>query len=304
MEWLRHLDPTLAAAIVAAIVGFASSLAAIPLKYLIDKRALRHRLKMEYEQKQREAQRELIIRYLGRLLEAASNFNYRMWNLYSGPDKESYLRVDGDFSREHYYLDTMVYRFLDVSVLVRGFEKEALYLDPRFIEQEDRELVWLLRAMRWSLTDVALFNSLNYDPIHSRDHFFSDQLRWICDDVQVEGDLLPRERLREQAANGEPVSWVYEFFDGLTSSEDRYRWDRLVVFHLLVMMFLNAFGDDTQKTSTGDLADIAARILNDEIVANLAAWLPKLGLTRTPRGKTLQSVLKNRYDPSLLEPHH
>ncbi len=298
IDWLRGMDPTLAAATVAAVVGFVSSLAAIPLKYWIDKRSLRHRLKMEYEQKQRADLRRLITRYLGRMIEAASNFNYRMWNLYEGPEKEAYLKVDADFSRENYYLDSMVHRFLEVVVLVRGFEKERVYLDPRFVENNDRDLVWLFRAMRWSLTDASLFADVGYDSFHSKDHFFTDQLRGICDDVTANGEVLPREAIRERGARGESVAAVYEFFDGLSSMEDRYRWDRLVVFHLLLMTFLNAYGDETQKTKPEDLASIARRIKHEQIARNLISWLPKLGLTKASTGRTLGNSVRLRGRPS------
>lgn len=296
-DWLTEMDPTLAAAVVGALFGVVGSLIAIPLRYLIDKRAIRHRLRMEYEHAQRKELKGLIARYLGRMLEACGSFNHRMWNLYKEA-QEQYLAVGSDLSEEHYYIDSMVHRFLAVCILIRGFEKEALYLDPRLVDKGDVEINRLFQAMRWSLTDVALFDGLPYDSFESSDHFFSDQLRQIADDAMSDGELLSRRELRERAAAGDAVADVYSFFDGINSTENRYRWDRLIVFHLLVMAFLNSYGDDTQKTAQPDLAKISARIRHQPVVTNLMAWIPKLGLERMESGKQLKRALKKR--PQLL----
>jgi hypothetical protein len=58
---------------------------------------------------------------------------------------------------------------------------------------------------------------------------------------------------------------VFEFFQGLTSQESRFRWDRLVCFHLLVMAFLNVFGYKSHYSE-------------DEIAPNFKEWIHRLGL--------------------------
>ena len=207
-KFLKDLDPTLAAALIAAVVSLATTLVALlaaPFRYWIDKLSFRSTLRLQYEQEERKKLAEVIGRYIGRLLEAGESLNHRLWNLYSGEEQQAYLDIGGQYESRHYYLDSTVHRFLCLCVLIRQFEDETLFVDRRYAQKRDLLFVKHLKAMRWVLTDADLFRDIPYDSSHSRDHFFADQLRLICDSVTHEGKLLPRDQLREMAAAGDPV---------------------------------------------------------------------------------------------------
>jgi hypothetical protein len=73
---------------------------------------------------------------------------------------------------------------------------------------------------------------------------------------------------------------ILSYFDGLCSGEKRLRWDRLISFHLLLMVFINKFGYDVQKSSQEQILEIARSIQNPHVLTNLVTWLSKLGLER------------------------
>jgi hypothetical protein len=58
-------------ALATTLLTLISSLFGTPLKYWIEKRALRNRLAVEYEYEQRKNLRELIVRHQDRMLESA-----------------------------------------------------------------------------------------------------------------------------------------------------------------------------------------------------------------------------------------
>jgi hypothetical protein len=93
LGWFGDQDPTVQAALIAGVVSLAVNILATPLRYLLDKRLLKHRLRAEYEQEQRKALRQLIGRYVARMVEAGEALDHRMENLYSNPASESYLAV-------------------------------------------------------------------------------------------------------------------------------------------------------------------------------------------------------------------
>jgi len=74
---------------------------------------------------------------------------------------------------------------------------------------------------------------------------------------------------------------------GLNSEEDRFRWDRIVCFHLLVKAFLNTVGYKTQMSSNEEFRAVASKIKHSEIVPNLQKWIPLLGLGEQPEARRL-----------------
>lgn len=135
-----------------------------------------------------------------------------------------------------------------------------------------------VKAFHWVMTDVSLFKGLDYDVGTARDHFFSDQLRGLCEAflqdnavpsfrlfrretlAAIRADGRRRLRLRHRGGAGFELEPTFRFFDGLSPDENRLRWDRLVCLHLFTMAFVNTFGYEWQHVTTGDLQNAVGRI--------------------------------------------
>ena len=260
-------------------VALVSAAVSAAVSYYFRKREARHNLALEYEYGERKKLRELIGRYHGRLLQTSNSLNYRFWNLYSNAHA-GWLDVGGDYSRSGYYFISFVHRFLAVCTLIRQFENEAIYVDARIAEKKDFTFLNYLAALRWVMTDVALFAGVPYDTSHQRDHFFADNFRQYCDACQVEGDFISYQGLSELIAEDHSLDPVLQFFDSLCPSEDRLRWDRLVAFHLLLLAFINSFGYRIQYSGQLKFSDVVAQARNAVILENLVQWLPRHGLDK------------------------
>lgn len=289
------LDPTVAAAIIAAAVALLTNVLTgviaffTPIgSYLIAKLELRDKLRIEYEYEQRKKLRDLIGRYHGRVLQAAEDMNYRIFNLYSN-ECHGWLEVDTDYekvgsTRQKYYFQTTVYRFLNLMFIVRRFEEESLYVDSRIAETTDFAFLKYLRAILWVMTDVRLFDGLTYDQHRSTDHLFKDALRRACDYcwIREDGDqnrFLLLDELREMMGKQDALESVLNFFNGLRRGEEgRYRWDRIVALHLLLLAFIKDFGHEFQRPTREDINGVASKFETREVPTNLLGWLPKLAL--------------------------
>src|SRR5271156_290291 len=141
LNFLNSFPPVVAAALISAAVAIGTSVATLtlvaPLRYLLDKRSVRHRLETEYEYEQRKRLRELIGRYRGQMLEVAETFNHRMFNLYAN-EKQGWLTYD---KKPRYYFLSMVFRFLSLCSLARRFQAEAVFIDPRIADKTDLEFL-------------------------------------------------------------------------------------------------------------------------------------------------------------------
>jgi hypothetical protein len=139
------------------------------------------------------------------------------------------------------------------------------------------------------MTDLALFSGLEYDNFHEKDHFFADTFRHYCDScTQPGGAFVELEDFIKRLQDDRSLDPVLSFFDSLCRDEGRLRWDRLVAFHLILVAFINNIGYDEQRTSEGQMTEIASQVRNPRVLRNLVAWLPKHGLSIDHETKRLK----------------
>jgi hypothetical protein len=310
-ELWNSQPPEIQAALIAAVVSLLTALLTIfgtvALKPVQDRLGLFHlkrQLKTEHEYEQRKLLAETINRYRGLILRDADLMKTRIFNLYRN-ERRRWLRVDAkkeglesdetDYQAAGYYFKTTIYRFLAVTTSIQQFEDKALYIDPKIAESEDYDFVYGLRLLQKAATDASLFTRPfkhpDYDSTVSKDHFFSDTLRVIAESCWKGERFMTREEFRSQLGKNDDFDPVLQFFDDLKAGEDRLRWDRLVVFHLFLIAFINTYGYGFQRTKPSELADVVKRIEHDVVRKNLAVWLREYRLLdQSVYGKNLQAI--------------
>lgn len=305
-------DPTVLAATVAGIVaGLTAVLATFtagPLRLWVDTKLQRSKAKTDYEFTQRNELRSKVGTFRGRLLEAATSLNYRLNNLREnrrqvvGPDcSEDWLDVQGDYRSgitERYYFRSSVYRLMALLAVANRFERSAIYVDPRYAEPEDERIVFYVRALRWGLTDPKLFASIEpqYKQSQPTDHFYTDDIRRMCAALtRADDELLDLHHLEAALEkDDESLLSVFEFFDGL--KEGSLKWDRLMVFHLLLKGFINVIGYSTNRSDQGDFDAVALTIERPQIARNALEWLPRLGLSEDNGALMICKALMRRLE--------
>lgn len=296
IKWLTGFSPQAQAAIIAAIVGLLTGSIGPIAKHLLDRWSLHHRLSAEHEYEERKKLRSLIGRYHGRVLEAAESLNHRLWNLQENQDR-GWLELDGQFDKmaDFYYFRTTIYRFLELLGRLKKFQEEAIYIDARIAKKSDLEFLQYAKALEWVITDVALFDGMNYDNYHATDHLFKGHVAVACDACCEGENPISLATFEDRIRNGLIERALYPInclFDGL-AADGRPRWDRIVAFHLLLCAFINAFGYPMQRTSTAQLSQLASTIQHEQIPRNLIKWLNRLGIGERKEGKSLKSLLEN-----------
>ena len=275
----------------AAVVSAAVSAA---VAYYFRRREMRFQLEAEYEYEQRKKLRNLIGAYHGRLLNASVSLNHRLWNLYAN-HAEGWLSVDGDYSEQNHYFHSTVHRFIAVCALIRRFERESVHVDGRIALESDFLFLRYIAALRWCMTDVALFTSLEYDRFYETDHFFSDNFRIYCDScVDDSGSVVEFPSLAERVQEDRSLDPVLSFFDGLSPAEDRYRWDRVVSFHLLLMGFINNICYEEQVSAQAHFDQVAVQAKHPAVLKNLIDWLPRHGLDDRLGAKRIRKACRTR----------
>ena len=293
-SWLGHFSPEAQAAIIAAVVGLIAGFIGPAAKHFWDRWSLRHRLRTEHEYSERKKLRELISAFHGRVLEAAESLNHRLWNLKKNQG-QGWLELNGHYGEagERYYFRTTIYRMLEFLRRLQDFQDQAIYIDARIAEKTDVLFLMYAKALEWALTDVALFDGLPYDPNHATDHLFKGHIRVACEvcaGKDAKFSLFEFENNLRAGKFIDEFSPLYRFFDGL-SADGSLRWDRLVVFHLLLCSFINAFGYSMQRTSPEQISELATSLRHPEVLSNLLRWREKLGIGSDKEGKIITRTL-------------
>jgi hypothetical protein len=286
MDWLQLLQTTdlLWVAIVSAIVSAVVS-------YVLKRREIRFNLSAEYEYEQRKKLRNLMGHYHGRVLQAANRLNQRFWNLYTYVGK-GWLNVNSDYSNAGYYFNTTAHRFLHVCTLARRFEAEALYIDARIAGKNDFAFLNYLSAFIWCVTTASLFDGLEYDVENPRDHFFSDAFRAGCDSCWVNDQFVSLEMFEERLKRDRSLDGILAIFDCIDPQEARFRWDKMIAFHLLLLAFVNRFGHQSQRSTQQKFLEVAEQAQNLPILTNLVRFLDKLGLRKDPDASHIVKAVK------------
>ena len=75
---------------------------------------------------------------------------------------------------------------------------------------------------------------------------------------------------------------ILTLFDGIQPDETRFRWDKVIAFHLLLLAFINRFGYESQRSTRQEFLKVAQQARHPRILRNLVQSVDKLGLGKDP----------------------
>jgi hypothetical protein len=292
------------------------------VQYARDRKLADATLEIQHKHDERRKLRELESRYMGRVLEAALDWDRRMTQIYDGAYKD--LNPPGDRrDGQYYYFHSVIFRFLQLTAIARRFEAEAFYIDPRIVATpRDFDLLRYAKAFLWVMIHAELSPK---DGLPGKDHFRSDAFRPLldlCYSTPRDGEgenakpLLPETRSRDGelifdlrrfwalVALEDPVHKGYvkellDFFEGICPDDwdgdrQRRRWDRLVALHLLCLAFIDSRGYAWHHRDIDEQAETAIGLLlyPETLHHEFGVWLPRLGLGADERMNTVRDLLE------------
>lgn len=259
-------------------------------KNYIDTKILRSKLDTEHKFNQRKQIKEVLAKYKVHLLTACENFNHRMWN-FSKNHHEGWLHIDGDYLNKHYYFHSFVYRHLEIFAWTKKIQKEMIYLDTTIAGREDLEFVKFLNVFPRIFCDLTFLEGSNADGNKTDDHFFRNEFDLLADSLITSNGLKSfSEYQNELNTIGTNLNRLFSFFDSLSPTEDRKRWDRLHFFHLTVIMFLNNYGYDFQITNDTKLKEVLTIPKRSNFLNKFFNFLNEYHLTNNKQIKTLKKI--------------
>lgn len=228
---------------------------------MVETLLVKSKLNTEHRFNQRKKVKETLSKYKIQLLSACEEFNHRMWN-FSKNHSEKWHYVEGKYNnKDNYYFHSFVYRFLAVFAWVKIIEKEMIYFDTTIADKEDLDFVKFLKIFSKIFCDLNFIEDKNIYDGKKKDHFYKNDFDHFPD-ILIEENRVKTyssylSEITTYYCNREKIDKLYEFFDSLDPLEkDGKRWDRLHFFHIIIIIFLNEYGYDFQKTNKEKMKSI------------------------------------------------
>jgi hypothetical protein len=262
------------------------------IKNYFENNLLKRKLETEHKFNQQKKIKEVLSKYKIHLLTACEDFNYRMWNFYSNHSKNWHCIFD--YSMPHYYFHSFVYRFLSVLSYIKKIQKEIISIDTTLASKNDLEFIKFMRVISQLLCDLTFIEGEKADGSYATDHFFRDNLILFPDTIITENGIKSySEYIKNLAPLQQPLSELYQFFDGISPLENRKRYDRLYFLHLIIMVFLNNYGYDYQETDRRKLKQILNQPLKN---VNIKGFFELLNGYKLDKNKEVKNLIKT-YEP-------
>ncbi|MCC9018747.1 hypothetical protein [Flavobacterium lipolyticum] len=259
-------------------------------KNYFQNKLLQRKLEIEHKFNEGKKIKETLAKYKIHFINACEDFNHRCKNLTKN-HQENWLKRDRDYNNEYYYYHSFVYKTLVLFAWIKKIQKEMIYLDTTIASKEDLEFVKFLNVFPEILCDLALIEGEKADGNRMKDHFFRVYFEQWSDCV-IENDNLKTYTvfIQELPENQQNLSILFRFFDGLSPLEDRKRWDRLHMLHLTIIVFLNNYGYDFQKTSKEKMREIITKPKVSAYLKNYFIFLDKYLLLKNKEVLNLQKI--------------
>lgn len=245
---LENLDPKVIAAVIAAITSLVTFIVTQVLKSPIERRLHKFKLITDFENEQKSKIKSVLSTHKVPLIQVGEKLNGRFKNLMKNHELK-WHHVNGDFTGDHYYFKSFIYRILSFLAWTKITEKSLIYLDTTIATDEDLNLIKYLKVIYRCLQFGKLTKESEdrYEKLGG-DVIYRDKLDEMAISLIKEGSQVMTYSEFKEELNTDKKFYesICIFLDGASPEENRKRWDRLCCMHLSVMCFLNSYGYDFQ----------------------------------------------------------
>jgi len=238
--------PAVISAVTTVVVFFLT----VFTKNYFEKRILSSKLETEHKFEQKKEIKRVLAKYKIHLLNSCEEMNHRLWN-FSVNYHRQWIVANGSYRDENYFFHSTLYRVLSIFAWVEKIKREMIFLDTTIASKQDLEFIKFLKVLPLAFCDLTTLEGSNVDGSVEVDHFFRTKFElYPLSIISSDGVASYSEFKMKLPDLQTDLAGLFGYFDGISPSEERKRWDRLQLFHLIIVTFLNYFGYDFQKTKS------------------------------------------------------
>jgi hypothetical protein len=252
------LESNVTAAIVGGISGIIGAIISLVTKRFIETSILSSKLKTEHNFEQRKKIMEVLSKYKVQLLNACEDLGHRL-NNFDGNKNYKDMKKGGNYKKPEYYFHSFAYRIICVFGWIRKIENEMIFLDTTLASSRDLDFLKFLRLFPRVFCNISVVEAKETKDKREDSftrHTFEVLSASILTDTGVKSYTEFVNDLPDLQAE---LGFLFEFLDGITPREDRRRWHRLKLLHALLIVFLNTYGYDFQKSDNEKIRKMLCR---------------------------------------------
>lgn len=264
-------------------------------KKFIETSVLSSKLETEHKFGQRKKIKEVLAKNKIHLLTSCEILNHRLWN-FANNHQKNWIKINGDYSTEHYYLHSFAYRILVVFAWIKKINKEMIYLNTTIATKDDLDFIKFLRIFPEFFCDLTFIEGNNADGDYAIDHFFKNNFDLLPDSIIRNDEIIPYSVfIKDLGILQNDLRSIYKFLDGISPNEDRKRWDRLHLFNLTLIIFLNNYGYDFQKISNEKFIEALTKPRISPYLKNYFELLKEYKLDKNKNVIKLEKIARKYY---------
>jgi hypothetical protein len=251
IEFFKSLDSKVQSAIIAGLFSTMAFLLGWFFKVIYDRYSLNFRLNKEFTFEQKKSVKQQIAKTKTPILNAAEEFNSRLWNFIDNIDQNWHsIPRNKWLEPKSYYLRTFVYRLLVFIYWVLEIEKSLIHFDSTIADKKDLDYIKYLKTFKNTLCDTEILEDLNYSSHDNINHFYKNELIIYTNFIKDEnGDVIDYDtfyaKLKEDYKT---IEKVFIYINNIENDVKDKSLNVLRCFHLLLIQFLTEYGHDYQKT--------------------------------------------------------
>ncbi|RLJ69575.1 hypothetical protein [Pedobacter alluvionis] len=282
-------------ALLSVVVSVITFLITNYLKNIFENKLLQRKLEIEHKFDQQKKIKEVLAKNKVHLLTACEDLNHRMWN-FANCYKEGWLNIKGDFANHHYYFHSFAYRFLAVYAWIKKTQKEMIFLDTTIATKNDMEFIKFLKVFPQIFCDLTFLEGKNADGNYADDHFFRNVFELLPDCIILENGIKSFSEYTDAVPNLQDcLKELYVALDGTSPDENRKRWDRLHLLNLTLIIFLNKYGYDFQRTDVKKMEEAVTKPKVSSYLKNYFTLLKEYRLGDSAEVLKLEKIAKKYY---------
>jgi hypothetical protein len=264
------------------------------VKIFMEKRRGGSPIEAEHAREQAKKIKEVITKHKVSYLNDIEALSRTLWalssNYWTGWHK---IQGDHEAAMKNKQIVLFMYRTIAVLAWTKKIDFELSYCDTTLAVKRDMDFIRYIRLLPQTLYEVVLYRGLNQDASGAHDYFFRPDLEKMAE------TLVKAEKIR---SFGEFESYLpryckrltpmCEFIDDITPDEARLRWDRLKIFHLVLIAILNDFGFDFQKTADDRINYLMTQPRPIKVLHNFVGLVERDKMDKIPEIKRIVKLIK------------
>jgi hypothetical protein len=160
-------------------------------------------------------------------------------------------------NQKNYYLHSFVYRFLSLYYWIFKIDESIISFDSTIADRKDIEYLKFIKTIKNMFCDTLLLGSFNYDTGIESNHFFKDNFyHYISFVKNNEGIISYNSYLKKIKTNIIEVQPIVKYIVNIKDDMNNINYNILKEFHIILLVFLNLYGHDYQKTEESKIKSL------------------------------------------------